>query len=183
MAKKKKKTKRVTKKVDEGKKIDGLSFFGCEELQREVAAEAAMGEGALTDEQVGRLIDVQTQSVKKVASLCRYIKLLEATEKTCAARIAEAGEVKKRCATRRKRFMDRLAPWVDVQGKTYHAEEFLLSTRLSSAVIVDDGFADPFFCSQKVTLLVNKSAIKEALDAGREVSGASKETRINLTIK
>ncbi len=177
--------KKVDSKEVKAEDVTELSFYGCQELINEIQIEAAKNEGELSDEQITVLIEAQTQVPAKLQSLCNFLKLLEAKDKTCKDRIKEIKESQARAKKVSDRMCDFLALWVEQQGKSYHVGEYTLSTRKSTKTIVADGFDDPMFCTieTKTIITPDKKAIKEALLAEEEVSGCELETKLNLTIK
>lgn len=64
-----------------------------------------------------------------------------------------------------------------------YAGAFTVSSRKSTKVIVDDVFADDRFMVAKTTTTVDKKALKEALQAGEQITGAHLQTNYNLQIK
>lgn len=188
MAKKKTTTKkikpaRVTDRITAGKSIDELSFFECEELKREIDREAAINQGVLTDDQVVTLVEAQTASVNRLVRLCRFMKLLEAKADVCKKRKAEINETQKAAESLYNRIADRLAVFIDAQGKSYHAGEFHLATRVSTRTKIEKDFDNPMYCKREVIFTPLADVIKKSLKEGRIVEGARLEEILNLIIK
>jgi len=176
-------TKTETEK--EVKNITDLTFLECHNLTLEISAMAEENNGTLTEEQVNQLIEIQTQSPAKLKVFCNFLKLMEAKIQICKDRKKEINEVQKHAEGVIGRMEERLAEFVDSQGKSYHAGEYDLKSRRSKSVELVDGFDNPFFCSVEMVKVVtpDKKRIKEALEAGEEVPGATLVEKCNLTIK
>lgn len=163
--------------------ITALSFFECEEVKRQIVTMAAENGGELTDEQLNTLVAAQCQSPVKLQKLCNFVKLLEGKAEICKKRKDEINKVQKHAEGIIERISDRLAVWVETQGKSYHAGEYELTTKRSKSVQVVDGFDDPFYCRTKTVVEPDKKAIKEALETGEKVNGAWLLEHVNLQIK
>jgi hypothetical protein len=165
--------------------ITALSFFECQNLALEISKMADENNGVLTEEQVNQLVEIQTQSPAKLKSFCGFLKLMEAKIQICKDRKKEINEVQKNAEDIIDRMENRLAIFVDAQGKSYHAGEYDLKSRRSKSVQLVDGFDNPMFCSVEMVRKVtpDKDRIKEALLAGEEVPGATIVEKCNLTIK
>ena len=177
--------KKVDAKEVKPEDVTSLSFFQCQELAREITMLAAENDGELTDEQVNALIEAQTQSPVKLHSLCNFLKLMESNIKICKDRKKEINEVQKYAENIIDRMERRLADFVEAQGKSYHAGEYLLTTRKSTSVDLVEGFDNPMFCKVETVRQVtpDKKEIKKALESGEEVPGATLNKKLNLTIK
>jgi hypothetical protein len=165
--------------------ITALSFFECQNLALEISAMAEANNGVLTEEQVNQLVEIQTQSPAKLKVFCNFLKLMEAKIQICKDRKKEINEVQKHAEGVIERMEERLAEFVDSQGKSYHAGEYDLKSRRSKLVELAEGFDNPMFCSVEMVRVVtpDKKRIKEALETGEEVPGATLKEKCNLTIK
>jgi hypothetical protein len=177
--------KQVESEVVENKDVTALSFFECQNLALEISAMAEANNGVLTEEQVNQLVEIQTQSPAKLKVFCNFLKLMEAKIQICKDRKKEINEVQKHAEGVIERMEERLAEFVDAQGKSYHAGEYDLKSRRSKSVELVEGFDNPMFCSVEMVRVVkpDKDIIKEALLAGEEVPGATLVEKCNLTIK
>lgn len=175
--------KKVTAKEVKKEDVTALSFFECEEIIRQIQMLAADQDGEISDEQMDALVEAQTQSPAKLTKLCNFVKLTEGRIQICKDRKKEINEVQKRAEKVLDRICDRVAVWVEAQGKTYHAAEYELKSRRSKSVELVEGFDNPMFCSREIVLKPDKAKIKEALESGEEVPGATVVERINLSIK
>ncbi len=117
----------------------------------------------------------------KVDQTAHVLAALEYEEKAAADEMARLAERKRVAAAARGRLESYLCRIISARGAPLKGSTNTLSVRTSDAVIITDEFAIPDeFVIEKVTESVDKAAIKKALKAGAEVSGADLEFRNNL---
>lgn len=166
----------------EAKPINELSLYECAELEKKLNALAEANDGEITEEQMEQLIGVQMRSIEKIESLCKWIRKGEGFIDVCKGEIDRIGKMIKSAQSRIECAKHYMTGYVAEKGKI-QAGTFELSVRKSEAVLVPDGFDDPFFCKTKTVVTPDKTLIKKALQDGNEVPGCEIETRMNLQIK
>lgn len=142
-----------------------------------------LAEGEVTEDQEQQLvINEQEREAKSVAYVCvikdkeNYINMLDDEIKRLTV-------AKKRHQTDIDRLKSNLLVAVRLFGD-YAAGMFTISTRKSSAVVIEDeALLDADYIVSKMTTSVDKKKIKEDIKAGKAVSGAIINTNYNLNIK
>ncbi|MBR2772849.1 MAG: siphovirus Gp157 family protein [Bacteroidales bacterium] len=143
------------------------------------------GEGDIDIDALNNLLDVKQETIKRgLESLC---KIRARKNLTLAAIKAEIARLTDRANTE-TRALDRLEQYIhDVLRrsgeKKVEAGTFVVSTRTSSSVWVSPTFDNPEFMRTNTTTSPDKTAIKEAIKAGRTIDGAYIVTKENIQIK
>jgi hypothetical protein len=135
-------------------------------------------DGEISQEQLETLVNLHTQSIERIKSLCGFIRYLEQGIAACK----RVNQMQKTAETRLERIKDCLAMFVKEKG-AITAETFSLSVRKSIAVELEPEFNNPYFCKVVTELIPDKRAIKEALANHEEIAGARLVTNYNLQIK
>ncbi|RPD83091.1 siphovirus Gp157 family protein [Neisseria weixii] len=123
----------------------------------------------------------------KAQSVAAYFLNLEATEQALDEHIKAMTEKKKALQNRAAKLKDYLSRnMLSAKIKEISADDgtFKASFRKSTAVdIFDEAQLPEEFMREKISYTPDKTAIKKAIESGREVAGAKLETRQNLQIK
>ena len=113
----------------------------------------------------------------KAQSVIGYYKNIEAADAMLDAHIKQMQEKKKALSGRLKSLHEYL-------GRNMLAAGFKASFRKSKAIeILDEAQIPAEFMAEKITYTPNKTAIKSAIESGREVPGAKQVERQILQIK
>lgn len=140
-------------------------------------------EGELTPELEEALVISQENMVCKAQNYVYAIKEYEAFAQRCADEVARIQGVKKRAENVQKRLKDALLTAMEVYGlPKVQLDTHSLSTRKSSALVVDDEAAVPNDY-KKVELSIDKAAIKRALKEGVAVDGVHLQENVSLQIR
>ncbi|HFC8533079.1 TPA: siphovirus Gp157 family protein [Neisseria lactamica] len=147
-----------------------LDYYFDSETEREDTLEAVIG-----------------QFETKAQSVIAYIKNQEITEKMLDEHIKQMTGKLKAAKARNQSLKDYLARNMQSAGITeIKADDgtFKASFRKSKAVeILDEAQIPTEFMRETVKIEPDKTAIKKAIESGREVAGAKIEERRNLQIK
>lgn len=137
------------------------------------------------DEETGEIINaaeldaLELQRDEKVENIALWIKNIKAE--------AEAVKKQKDAFYQREKALtnkaERLKEWLasNLNGEKWKSDRVVLSWRKSESVAVDDDFSDERFITYEPK--ISKSAIKEAIKNGEEVSGARIVENNSLQIK
>lgn len=166
----------------EAKPINELSLYECAELEAKLNALAEANDGEITEEQMEQLIGVQMRSIEKIESLCKWIRKGEGFIDVCKSEIDRISKMIKAAQSRIDSVKYYMTGYVAEKGKM-QAGTFELSVRKSEAVIVPEGFDEPFYCKTKTVVTPDKTLIKKAIQDGNVIPGCEIETRLNLQIK
>lgn len=133
------------------------------------------------DQYLGSLTE---QIENKVDSIVKFRQELIVTSEAIDSEIKRLTDLKKK----RERLAERLKENISRSMLEHDIEKldtglFKLSFLKSESVLVDDTQLDEKYIVTKITKQADKVAIKKALKAGEEVSGASLELKQNLQIK
>lgn len=161
------------------------------ELQAQAEAYAEEHDGDITGfpmlEFLEDLERVQADQEAKSRMLCNLGCMALEYEAAAEAMRAQAKRILDAAAKEEKK-ADGIRAFID--SKMHPTDKIKddrvsLSKRKSTAVVLTDGIKaeDLPFDYQRVTVAADKTAIKKALEAGKEVEGAAIETRYNLQIK
>ena len=122
----------------------------------------------------------------KAKSVIGYIKNQEATETMLEEHIKQMTEKLKAIKERNQSLKDYIGRNMKAAGiKEIKADDgtFKASFRKSKAVDVFDEKQIPAeFMRERITVVLDKTAIKKAIESGQEVAGAKIEERLNLQI-
>lgn len=147
-----------------------LDYYFDSETERKDTLEAVIGQ-----------FEVKAQSV------IAYIKNQEITEKMLDEHIKQMTGKLKAAKARNQSLKDYLARNMQAAGITeIKADDgtFKASFRKSKAIeILDEAQIPAEFMRERVTVVPDKTAIRKAIESGREVAGAKIEERQNLQIK
>lgn len=142
--------------------------------------------GEITDEQ--QFTDAEALKAEIMEQgLERLCKVRQNMLAEIDAMAAEMNRIAERCKDAEKR-LENLEGYINKvyqlgDAPVQYAGAFTVSSRKSTKVIVDDIFADDRFMVEKTTTVVDKKALKEALTAGEQITGAHLQTNYNLQIK
>lgn len=137
------------------------------------------------DEETGEILNaaeldaLEMQRDEKIENIALWIKNLKAE--------AEAVKKQKDVFYQREKALtnkaERLKEWLasNLNGEKWKSDKVVLSWRRSESVAVDDDFSDDRFITYEPK--ISKTAIKEALKNGEEVSGARIVENNSLQIK
>lgn len=137
------------------------------------------------DEETGEILNaaeldtLEMQRDEKIENIALWIKNLKAE--------AEAVKKQKDVFYQREKALtnkaERLKEWLasNLSGEKWKSDRVVLSWRKSESVSVDDDFSDDRFITYEPK--ISKTAIKEALKNGEEVSGARLVENNSLQIK
>lgn len=137
------------------------------------------------DEETGEILNaaeldaLEMQRDVKIENIALWIKNLKAE--------AEAVKKQKDVFYQREKALtnkaERLKEWLasNLNGEKWKSDRVVLSWRKSESVSVDDDFSDDRFITYEPK--ISKSAIKEALKNGEEVTGARLVENNSLQIK
>lgn len=137
------------------------------------------------DEETGEILNaaeldaLELQRDEKIENIALWIKNLKAE--------AEAVKKQKDVFYQREKALtnkaERLKEWLasNLNGEKWKSDRVVLSWRKSESVAVDDDFSDDRFITYEPK--ISKTAIKEALKNGEEVTGARLVENNSLQIK
>ena len=154
------------------------SLYQCQELMNQIETD----DGEVSEEQLESIVQLHTQSMEKLSSLCGFIKYLENGIEACKAEKDRINRMQKAAENRLMRVKEYLSPFVKDQGPV-RVDTFTLSVRKSTSVELEVGFSNPYFCKVVKELVPDKRAIKEALKDKEKIEGARLVTNFNLQIK
>lgn len=129
-----------------------------------------------------RLDALQMERQDKVESVALWIKNLSADALAYKAE-KEAFAEREKAALKK---VESLKSWLAgaLDGQKFSTWRCAVTFRKSEAVeIEDEGMLPLEMKTEKITYTPNKTAIKEAIKAGQEISGAKLVERLNATIK
>ena len=150
-----------------------ITLYGCQDLINEIEALAAQNDGEISEEQLQALVVAQTTSMEKVGKLAGFIKFCERWIDLCKMEEARIARQRKIMENRLESIETYLVPFVkqyrESNGHPLNVGTFTLSTRKSSAVEIDElaFFTEENrkrFCTEKVSYVPDKKAIKAELD-------------------
>ena len=138
--------------------------------------------GEVSQEIADRISELQLQKEEKLDNLGAYIKNLKAETEALKN---EIDNLKARMDSKKKK-VEWLSNYMAsvLNGEKFESPRVAVSFRKSESVVVTDiDLLRPEFVKEKVERTADKTAIKEALKAGQEVSGAYLEAKSNIQIK
>jgi hypothetical protein len=140
-------------------------------------------EGELTQEQNEALIINESQLKQKTVSYLEVIRSKEAFNLNIDNEIKRLQAIKKRNNTLIDRLNSSLLDAVKLFGDIT-CGTLTFTTRKSESIIIDnEELISNDYKNQKITITVDKVAIKKAIKEGKEVTGASLSENLNLKIK
>jgi hypothetical protein len=139
-------------------------------------------DGELSEEQLQTIVQLHTQSIEKLKSMCGYIRYLEHGIEACKAEKERVNRMQKTAENRLDRIKEYLTPFVKDQGRV-NMDTITLSVRKSVSVELEPGFQNPYFCKVVKEFIPDKMAIREALKNEEKIDGAKLITSYNLQIK
>lgn len=161
-----------------------MNLYEIAQIENEIETIAAENDGEIPEELLGRYIETQAKTVEKVGGIVRYIKHLEFFIDQAKAEKARINELQKKAEARIDSIKKYMTPLlVEHYGGKLDVDTFVLATRKSEAVELEEGFYHPEYCEAVVSYKADKKKIKEALEAGQEIPGARIDKRVNLSIK
>jgi hypothetical protein len=155
-----------------------LSLYQCQELMNQIETD----DGELSEEQLQTIVQLHTQSIEKLKSMCGYIKYLEHGIEACKAEKERVNRMRKTAENRLVRIKEYLTPFVKDQGRV-NMDTITLSVRKSVSVELEPGFQNPYFCKVVKEFVPDKMAIREALKNEEKIDGAKLIISYNLQIK
>ena len=154
------------------------SLYQCQELMNQIEA----SDGEISEEQLKTIVELHTQSMEKLKSLCGFIRYLEHGIEACKAEKDRVNQMQKAAENRLARVKQYVTPFVKSRGKI-NLDTVTLSIRKSVSIELEPGFKNPYFCKVVKELIPDKRAIKEALKNEEKIQGARLITNFNLQIK
>ncbi|MHC4725470.1 MAG: siphovirus Gp157 family protein [Planctomycetota bacterium] len=154
------------------------SLYQCHELTNQIEAD----DGEVSEEQLQAIVELHTQSMEKLNSLCGFIRYLEHGIEACKAEKDRINRMQKAAENRLARVKQYVTPFVKSQGRI-NLDTVTLSVRKSVSVELEPDFKNPYFCKVVKELIPDKRAIKEALKNEDKIEGARLVTNFNLQIK
>jgi hypothetical protein len=139
-------------------------------------------DGDISEEQLQAIVELHTQSMEKLNSLCGFIRYLEHGIEACKAEKDRINRMQKAAENRLARVKQYVTPFVKSQGRI-NLDTITLSVRKSVSVELEPDFKNPYFCKVVKELIPDKRAIKEALKNEEKIQGARLITNFNLQIK
>ena len=162
--------------------MNDLTLYECDDIIHQIELKAMDNEGELSEEDLQAIVEAQTTSIEKLSKLVNYIHHLTRFSDSCKSEIQRIQERKKVADNRLSSIKDYLLPWAEKNGPK-DIGTTRISTRKSKGVVLVDGFDNPQYCEEVITLKPDKKKIKEDIENGIEVKGAVLEQRLNLSIK
>ena len=164
-----------------------MNIYQCDAIIEQIEELACQQEGELTEEQLQQIVEAHTGSIESLERMCGYIKHLEHGVASCKVEEARIKEMRTKADARIKSIKLYLTPYVAKKGKQ-DVGTFKLSMRTSKSVVLDEWFDLDKECNQpyvKVDIkkTPKKKEIKEALQQGIKIAGASISTNQNLQFK
>lgn len=164
--------------------ITALSLYDCAEVVNDIEKIAEENDGELSEHQLQKLVEAQTQSIVKLEKLCGAIAHYEQGIDFCKKQEARIKEARQRAEKRIESVKKYLSPFVVSKGKPIQAGTFTLSTRRSTSTVITGTITDPEYLRVvPATTEPDKEKIKEALKSGKEVRNAELQTNFNIQIK
>ncbi|GAI76762.1 unnamed protein product [marine sediment metagenome] len=154
------------------------SLYQCQELMNQIEAD----DGEVSEEQLKAIVELHTQSLEKLTSLCGFIRYLEHGIEACKGEKDRINRMQKTAENRLARVKQYVTPFVKSQGRI-NLDTVTLSVRKSISVELEPDFKNPYFCKVVKELIPDKRAIKEALKDQEKIKGARLVTNFNLQIK
>ncbi len=154
------------------------SLYQCQELMNQIEA----NDGEVSEEQLKTIVELHTQSMDKLKSLCGFIRYLEHGIEACKAEKDRINRMQKAAENRLARVKQYVTPFVKSQSRI-NLDTVTLSVRKSVSIELEPGFKNPYFCKVVKELIPDKRAIKEALKDDEKIKGAKLVTNFNLQIK
>ena len=154
------------------------SLYQCQEIMNQIEA----NDEEVSEEQLKTIVELHTQSMTKLNSLCGFIRYLEHGIEACKAEKDRINRRQKVAENRLARVKQYVTPFVKSQGRI-NLDTITLSVRKSVSVELEPGFKNPYFCKVVKELIPDKRAIKEALRDDETIKGAKLVTNFNLQIK
>ena len=152
------------------------SLYQCQEIINQIE------DDEVSEEQLKTIVELHTESMEKLKSLCGFIRYLEHGIQACKAEKDRINQMQKAAENRLARVKQYITPFVKTQGKI-NMDTITLSVRKSVSVELEAGFNNPYFCKVVKELVPDKRAIKEALKNEEKIEGAMLITNFNLQIK
>lgn len=161
-----------------------MNIYDYAEIEKELNKLVAENEGEVTPEIMEAITKAHTDSAEKRLKFCHFMRGLELD-------ISQHKQEEERIAEKRKT-MERKLAWAKLYVTPYVIEHgkqsigtFTWSLRKSKVVDIGHGFDEtsPLYNTTKLDVKPNKTAIKEALNSGVEIIGASIVTKQNFQFK
>ena len=160
-----------------------MNLYKIEALQQELEAIAEANEGLIPEDKLKELVEAQTKTMYQTEDMLKLVKDMEVFEAMASNEIERIRTKQQRSKNIRERIKKYLIPWVKIQGKI-DIGTFTVSTRRSSAVVIDDITRVPaMYLREKTTYEPNKEDIKKLLVKGGAIDGVTLEERESLQIR
>ena len=140
-------------------------------------------DGELTEEQITALAINESELKQKTVGYLEVIRSKEGFNLTVDAEIKRLQAIKKRNNTLIDRLNNSLLDAVKLFGDITCGTLTFTTRRSEKTIIEDEELIDQKFKNQKITISVDKTAIKKAIKSGEEVPGAVIEENFNLKVK
>ena len=159
-----------------------MDIYKVDELEKQIDAIAEANQGEVPETMLYELVQAQTQSLVTLDKMVRYVKNLESYVAACKHEEEQIYINRKKAENRIENIKRYLTPYVYERGKI-DLGLFKLSIRKSEYIDVDEDFNNPDYYETKITQVLSKQKIKEAIKSGKEVKGARLKEGHNLQIK
>lgn len=149
--------------------------------------DAAIAEGIEVDEDTGEILNIEyldelrMEKNQKIENIACFIKNLDSDAEALKAEIKTLQARMKTKQNKAASLRDYLAGNLD--GQKFESARCAIGWRRSEQVVITDGAELPDEYLRYKETEADKTAIKKALKAGIEISGASLETHLNMQIK
>lgn len=141
-------------------------------------------DGCVSDETMAALEALNEAKEDKMESIALYYKEMQAEAdaiKAEAENLANRAKSTQKKADSLKAYLSRILQEDGMEK--FSTARVKVTFRSSEAVIVDEDNVSKTYLKKNIKYVADKTAIKEALKAGKKVKGAYLETRNNIQIK
>lgn len=141
-------------------------------------------DGCVSDETMAALEALNEAKEDKMESIALYYKEMQAEAdaiKAEAENLANRAKSTQKKADSLKAYLSRILQEDGMEK--FSTARVKVTFRSSEAVIVDEDNVSKTYLKKNIKYVADKTAIKEALKAGKKVKGAYLETRQNIQIK
>lgn len=165
-----------------------MNLYEIMSIENAIEDRAKANDGEISEDDLKTLVEANTSSLTKVENLCKYIRHLELGIETCKTEENRIKEMRQKAEKRIKSIKKYMTPYVKMKGKI-DAGTFKLSTRVSKSVNLSDDFYNLYgqieseYMEKKVEMVPDKKKIKQDLEDGNEIPGASLYIKDNLQLK
>ena len=159
------------------------SLYAIQENYLRLASQLEESEGELTPELNDALVIHQEQRNEKAIAYMSVVKNYDAFQEACDLEIKRLQTAKKRAEMVSKKLKESLANATELFGN-FQAGTFSFSVRRTKSVnIFDEDSLPAMYKKTKVETVPDKTKIKEAIEAGATVPGATLNENKSLIVK